>query len=288
MNPRFPIYIISKGRWKNGLTYKALDFMKVPYYMVVEEDEYDEYIKVIKNNQILVKPKKYDEKYDPFWNDNRKINGAGSARNFAWDHSIQNGFDYHWVLDDNIDAFHRLNKNVKAEVSSGTIFRCMEDFSLRYENLAISGPNYYSFCKSTSRLSPFITNTRIYSCLFIKNNIPYRWRGRYNEDTDLCLRVLKDGYCTIQFNAFLQGKTTTQRMNGGNHDQFYSKEGTYLKSKMLEEMHPDIAKVVWKFNRWHHYVDYSKFKNNKLIKKNQSVNLKNKINNYGMKLCVLK
>lgn len=288
MNPRFPIYIISKGRWKNGLTYKALDFMKVPYYMVVEEDEYDEYIKVIKNNQILVKPKKYDEKYDPFWNDNRKINGAGSARNFAWDHSIQNGFDYHWVLDDNIDAFHRLNKNVKAEVSSGTIFRCMEDFSLRYENLAISGPNYYSFCKSTSRLSPFITNTRIYSCLFIKNNIPYRWRGRYNEDTDLCLRVLKDGYCTIQFNAFLQGKTTTQRMNGGNHDQFYSKEGTYLKSKMLEEMHPDIVKVVWKFNRWHHYVDYSKFKNNKLIKKNQSVNLKNKINNYGMKLCVLK
>ena len=118
-------------------------------------------------------------------------------------------------------------------------------------------------------------NTRIYSCLLIQNDIPYRWRGRYNEDTDLCLRVLKDGNCTIQFNAFLQEKLQTQTLKGGNTEDFYSKEGTYPKSKMLEDLHPDVAKIVWKFNRWHHHVDYKVFKKNKLIKLKVKKNYKN-------------
>jgi hypothetical protein len=159
----------------------------------------------------------------------------------------------------------------------------MEDFVLRYQNVAISGPNYYSFCKATDSVPPFIKNTRIYSCLFIRNDIPYRWRGRYNEDTDICLRALKDGWSTIQFNAFLQGKVTTQRMTGGNHEQFYSEDGTYLKSKMLEDMHPDVAKVVWKFNRWHHHVDYRPFKPNPLTVRTD-VEIPEGIRNYGMSL----
>ena len=289
MNPKYPIYIVSKGRWKNGLTYKALNDMNVPYKMIVESNEYDNYAKIINPDNLLITPQKYIDEYDTFWHDDDPRIGPGASRNYAWDHSIELGYDHHWVLDDNLDAFHRLNKNVKAEVTSGTIFRCMEDFIMRYENIALSAPNYYSFAKATSKLPPFILNTRIYSCLFIKNNIPYRWRGRYNEDTDLSLRVLKDGWVTLQFNAFLQGKVTTQRMSGGNHEQFYSKNGTYPKSKMLEEMHPDVAKVVWKFNRYHHYVNYKPFKNNKLIKKSgikflQELSPKNKINNYGMKL----
>jgi len=283
MNPRYPVYIVSKGRWESRLTSKALEYMNVPYYIIVEESEYEKYCSVIDSNKILITPERYNKEYDTFWKDDDPRTGPGASRNFAWEHSIENEFDYHWVLDDNLDAFHRLNRNIKAEVASGTIFRCMEDFVLRYDNVAIAGPNYYSFCKSTDKVPPFVMNTRIYSCLFIRNDIPYRWRGRYNEDTDLCLRVLKDGWCTIQFNAFLQGKVTTQRMKGGNMGQFYKKDGTYPKSKMLEDMHPDVAKVVWRFNRWHHYVDYRPFGDNELIKK-QGLIIPDRINNYGMKL----
>jgi len=283
VNPKYPIYIVSKGRWKSRLTSKALDEMNVPYKIIVEGAEYDEYAKVIDKDKILICPQKYNDEYDVFWDDDDTRIGPGAARNFAWEHSIEQGFDYHWVMDDNLDAFHRLNKNIKAEVSSGTIFKCMEDFVLRYDNIAIAGPNYYSFCKSTDAVPPFVKNTRIYSCLFIRNDISYRWRGRYNEDTDLSLRVLKDGWATVQFNAFLQGKVTTQRMTGGNHEQFYDKDGTYPKSKMLEDMHPDVAKVVWRFNRWHHHVDYKPFKNN-CLKIKSDIILKGEINNYGMRL----
>ena len=283
MDPEYPIYIVSKGRWKNGLTCKALDNMKVSYKIVVEEQEYGKYSEYIDKNKILILPKKYLHNYDVFWKDKDVRKGPGAARNFCWDDSIKNGFKRHWVMDDNIDAFHRLNRNIKAEVDSGTIFKIMEDFVNRYKNVFIAGPNYYCFVKSTDRVPPFVKNTRIYSCLLIQNNIPYRWRGRYNEDTDLSLRVLKDGHCTIQFNAFLQGKVTTQRMSGGNSEVFYNKDGTKLKSQMLVDMHPDVAKLVWKFNRWHHHVNYKPFKRNQLIKK-EGIVIPKGINNYGMEL----
>lgn len=287
MQPAYPIYIVSKNRWRSRLTSKALEFMDVPYKIIVEESEYDDYCNVIDEHQVLVLPQSYLDNYDTYWDrgaDNKT--GPGAARNFAWDHSIDLGSDYHWVMDDNLDAFHRLNRNVKAEVTSGTIFKCMEDFVLRYENIAISGPNYYSFCKTTDRVPPYVLNTRIYSCLLIKNSIPYRWRGLYNEDTDLSLRALKDGLCTVQFNAFLQGKVTTQRMSGGNTSEFYKEEGTLNKSQILFDMHPDVVKMVQRFGRWHHHVNYGPFKKNKLQLKTDAVTSAG-INNYGMKLCEL-
>jgi hypothetical protein len=94
--------------------------------------------------------------------------------------------------------------------------------------------------------------------------------------------VLKSGCCTIQFNAFLCGKITTQRMGGGNTADFYDNEGTKPKSEMLEMMHPDVARVVFKFNRWHHKVDYRPFKTNRLIYAKPITNTGP--NNYGMRL----
>lgn len=47
MNPRHPVYIISKGRWESRLTSKALEAMRVPYHIVVEPQEYDDYAAVI-------------------------------------------------------------------------------------------------------------------------------------------------------------------------------------------------------------------------------------------------
>lgn len=283
MNPKFPIYIVSKGRWDARLTSKALERMKVPYHIIIDEKEYKEYSNVIDKSKILIQPQKYYDDYDMFWKDDVKTTGPGAARNFAWDHSIKNGFDWHWVLDDNIRRFYRFNRNKQINVNSGTILKIMENFVLRYENIAIAGPNYDMFCAMREHYPPFVANTRIYSCLLIRNDIPFRWRGRYNEDTDLCLRALKEGWVTIEFNAFLQKKMSTQLSTGGNTEQFYSKEGTYKKSKMLQDMHPDVTRLVWKFNRCHHHVDYRPFKKNKLIKKS-NLDISKGTNEYGMKL----
>jgi hypothetical protein len=284
MLPKFPVYIVSKGRYDNGLTTRALHEMGVPHFIVVEENEVDLYKAGRCFGEILVLPPIYKAEYELC--DGYGLGkgaGPGPARNFCIDHSIWLGFDRHWVMDDNIDAFHYLNRNEKFEIRTGATLKAAEDFVCRYSNVPVAGFNYYSFCKKTDRVPPYILNTRIYSCLLIENFAGYRWRGRYNEDTDLSLRVLKDGLCTIQFNAFLCGKITTQRMRGGNSAEFYDNEGTLPKSQMLVDLHPDVSKVVFKFNRWHHHVDYSKFKNNKL-KKIVDTSLLPKINNYGLTL----
>lgn len=283
MPTRYPVYIVSKGRYKNGLTTKALDKMGVEHFIVCEDFEDDLY-REHTNGKILVLPQEYLENYETCDDlGSTKSKGPGAARNFCIDHSAMNGFKRHWVMDDNIDAFHYLNRNEKFEVECDGTLRAAEDFVDRYINVPVSGLNYYSFCKKTDKVPPFITNTRIYSCLLIDNTSGYRWRGRYNEDTDLSLRVLKDGLCTIQFNAFLCGKVTTQRMKGGNTQEFYAEEGTLPKSQMLASLHPDVCKVVWRFNRWHHHVDYRPFKKNRLIRKDETVF--SGIDNYGMVLC---
>ncbi len=201
--PKYPVYIISKGRWQSRLTSKVLDRMKVPYHIVIEPQEYEQYAAVIDPAKIFVLP---------FSNLNQ---GGIPARNWVWEHSISLGAERHWILDDNIEAFNRLNRNKKPIVETGTIFKAAEDFVSRYENIAIAGFNYYSFCKTTEQVPPYYLNTRIYSCILIKNDLPYRWRGRYNEDTDLSLRALKDGWCTVLFNAFLCGKIARQSKTVG-------------------------------------------------------------------------
>jgi len=283
MNPKHPVYIISKGRWDSRHTSKALEKMNMPYSIVVEDYEYEQYARFIDKDKILILPKRYIEDYDSCTTDQGKSNGPGAARNFCWENSLEKGATSHWVMDDNIAAFGRINRNLYIHVTSGTIFKATEDFIERYENVALAGFNYDFLAKAKTQIPPFVKNTRIYSCLLIRNDIPYRWRARYNEDTDLSLRVLKDGWCTVQFNAFIQEKATTQTMKGGNTEAFYEHEGTLNKSKMLQKLHPDVAKVVWKFNRWHHHVDYRPFKNNEL-KKKKGLRIKKGINNYGMKV----
>ena len=66
MNPRYPVYIISKGRWKTPLTARALEKAGVPYRMVIEEQEWDDYAKAVGEERLLILPKKYLEEYDTF------------------------------------------------------------------------------------------------------------------------------------------------------------------------------------------------------------------------------
>ena len=282
MNPHFPIYIPSKGRADTRMTMLALDRMGVKYRVVVEEQEFDEYAAVIDPSKLLALDPAYQRDYDTFDDlGDTKSKGPGAARNFAWEHSISEGYKWHWVMDDNLWGFYRLNRNSKIKIGDGTAIRVMEDFCLRYRNIGMAGPNYEMFAPRRVKMPPFTMNTRIYSCNLIRNDIPFRWRGRYNEDTDLSLRILKSGLCTVQFNAFLQDKIGTQRVKGGNTAEFYDEDGTLPKSEMQIAMHPDVSKLVKRYGRWHHHVDYSSFRTNRLVRRDD-VAVKTGIDNHGM------
>lgn len=279
VNPRYPVYIISKGRYEKRLTADSLERMGVPYHIVVEPQEQELYAAHIDRRKILVLP---------FSNLGQ---GSIPARNWVWEHAKASGAARHWILDDNIDGFYRLNRNLKLPCATGAIFRAAEHFTDRFENVAISGFHYFMFASRKTKMPPFTLNSRVYSMILIRNDLPHRWRGRYNEDTDLSLRVLKDGLCTVLFTAFLGMKTTTMTMKGGNTEELYAgtnagakeNDGRWKMAQSLVDQHPDVTKITWKWGRWQHHVDYSQFRKNKPVLK-QNASIPDLIDDYGMTL----
>ena len=278
-NPKYPIYVISKGRWKKRLTCKCLDKMGVPYKLVVEEQELEEYVKHGQpRDTILTLPQELCNL------------GQGSipVRNYVWDHSMENGHKRHWVLDDNIKDILRFNKCSHIPIRTGLPFHIIEKVVDRYKDVYLSGMNYKMFCPEIDiRRERVQMNTRVYSCILIQNDCPFRWRGRYNEDTDLSLRVLKEGHVTLLFNNFLCDKLATNTCKGGNTSSIYSEEdGMYKKAKSLQDQHPDVVKISDKKfvgkKAYHHVVDYKPFKQNELTCIDKPKN--KKTNEYGLQL----
>ena len=254
---KYPIYIVSKGRWKNPLTAKCFMSENIEFKILVEPQEYDNYCKTI--------PEKFVQKL-PFSN-----LGLGSypARNEAWKDSIINGHLKHWVFDDNIRCFSRLNNGLRVKESALLAITTAESFADRFLNLSLLAFNYRYFVnKETAK--PFSINTHCYSAILIKNEIPFRWRMKYNEDVDLCLQALHNRHCTILLNAFLIDKTSTSaKMKGGNQDELYkgnSFEKKVLKSKSLEQVWPQYVQTKVRFGRPHHFVDWKKHFTHPLIK----------------------
>lgn len=275
MNPRYPVYIISKGRWERRLTVKALELRGIPYRIVVEPQEFNHYAAVIDPANILTLP---------FSNLGQ---GSIPARNWVWDHAVESGAARHWILDDNMPYFFAFNRGIKYHTTSGTSFRVIEDWADRYANVALAGMQYQDLVPASSIKNPILLNTRVYSCILINHALPFRWRGRYNEDTDLSLRALKAGWCTALFYAFLVRKEWTMTNKGGNTDELYRQDaefdGRLAMARSLQRQHPDVTKVVWKWGRWQHQVDYRPFKGNRL-RLRPGVVVPKGVNNYGMRL----
>ena len=294
ISPKYPIYVITKGRWEKTLTIDTLESMNVDFRICVEPSEYDNYSANpnIDSNKLIKLPENFSE---------RKQGGI-PVRNFVWQHSIDRGFDKHWIIDDNIKGFFRWNQNVQKEVKDGVFFRIMEDFSDRYENVGLTSCQYASFVPSIDRgRSAYIRNTRTYSCILINTKLldvrlEERWRGRYNEDTDLTLRVLSTGdLCTINFNSLLSGKQTTGSMKGGNTDTIYElgkeeKDGKWSGlQKKFDELKQNWGDIVTftnnrhKDGRPHHHIAYTKLFTQPL-KLKEGIDIKPGVNNYNMTL----
>jgi hypothetical protein len=256
---KYPIYIVSKGRWGNPLTAKVFIKYNVPFKILVEPQEYEKYCKVVGPANVIQLP---------FAN-----LGLGSypARNYAWEHSIKNGFARHWVFDDNIRDFRILIKGKRLKYNALKAIIKLEEFTEKYLNIGITAFDYTSFVIPSTNKKAFHLNTHCYSAMLIKNDVPYRWRLKYNEDVDLCLQFLNDKYCTVLTRALMVTKvSTTSKMKGGNQTELYkgnAREKKILKARSLEMVWPEYAKTVIRFNRPHHFVNWVKYFKHPLKKK---------------------
>jgi hypothetical protein len=239
--PSYPVYVPSKGRWRpaDATTARFLLRDQVPFRMVVEPQEAEAYEALVGRERLLVLP--------------FQDLGQGSipARNWIMEHSIQEGHARHWQLDDNIREIRRLHGGRRIPCAAGPALKVVEVFSDRYTNVALAGLNYNMF--GLPGQPPFYVNVHVYSCTLVDNQIPYRWRGRFNEDTDLCLQVLAGGLCTVLVNVFLIFKIRTMKVQGGNTED-YQGDGRLRMARGLQEAWPHVVSVQRRFGRPQHRV----------------------------------
>src|SRR6476620_1070190 len=171
--PKYPIYIPSKNRADVCYTAKFFLRDRVDFKIVVEPSQKEAYQKIFGESQLLILPE-----------DNMKLLGS---RLWIRDHSIKNGFARHWQFDDNISETRRLHKGQRIQCDAHAAIRLIEDFTERYENIGLSGFNYCMFVPGYAQ-KPIVFNCHVYSATLINNQMPYKWRLIYNDDTDLCLQ----------------------------------------------------------------------------------------------------
>jgi hypothetical protein len=255
VRPRYPIYIPSKGRWQKdrALTVGVLQRERVPFRVVVEPPQADAYRRLAGDSVLEL----------PFADLGQ---GSIPARNWIRDHAEAEGHGRHWQLDDNIIEFRRLWRGRRIPCDLGIALRVVEDLTERYQNVGVSGLNYQMFVPADTPV-PFYRNVHVYSATLVNHAMPYRWRGRLNEDTDLCLQALVNGWATLLSNAFMANKLKTMAIGGGNTAELYGAGegetdtlGRYEMARSLESSWPGLVKTSRKFGRYQHSVNWGAFR----------------------------
>lgn len=286
--PRYPVYVPSKGRAKSGLTVRALLAGGCPFYLVVEPQEEAIYRATFPDATLLILPWSGDDPVRRAFCQEREIENGGliAVRNWIKEHAVAAGAERHWQLDDNIWDFWRRYRGKRLPCEPGIALRVCEDFTDRYENIAISGLNYEMFAPDYNKLQPLVINCRVYSCSLILNSLPFRWRLAYNDDTDICLQALAAGWCTVLLNTFLARKMRTMVIKGGNTADLYQGDGRLKMARSLERAWPGVVETDRRFHRPQHVVKDSWKRFDTPLKLKPGIDLAQlpAVNEYGMEL----
>jgi len=216
----------------------------VPFHIVVEPSQEEAYAKVWGRDTLYVMEE--DSK------------GLVYARNWITDHARASGIKRHWQFDDDIRTMVRANEGLRLPAAANVALRAAEDFVEQYENVGVASFNSEFFVPMSNGVTaqkwpPFYLNSRCYTCMLFLNALPYRWRGPYNEDTDMSLQVLAGGWCTILFNAFTIRTLATMTIGGGQTG-IYVGDGRLKMSRNLERRWPGVITTYRRFGRAQHKV----------------------------------
>lgn len=262
--PLYPIFIPSRGRAKESLTARVLAADDVPFRLVVEDDQYEKYLEYWPPENIIRLP--FNDGGDGYKVDFDGVEhrewggGAVPARNFIRRFAEDEGHAKHWQFDDNIRKFRMLVGKERIPIHAGAAIRLSEDFADRYANMGLCAINYAMMAVPGSVTKPVRFNHYCYSATLINHEMNLWWRGRYNDDTDLCLQAMSQGWCTAHINVVLVDKVATMTMSGGMQ-VLYDKgiDGRLRMANELARLWPGTVKRTRRFGRPQHYVDWDKF-----------------------------
>lgn len=229
-----PIFIPSLGRATIANTPRLLTEDGVPFKMVVEPQEADEYKKQFGSDSVLVLPE----------------GGKGIAYSRRWikSYSKENGHAYHWQIDDDVRAFMEKTSGKREKCSSNVVLGNIEAWVKKHSNVAIAAPLQTTWAwNGTDPGKEQRLNRPPVSCVLVSNEPKETWRDGIWEDTDYALQVLKAGWCTANFTLLLVDLPPMMKQPGG-HTPLYKADGERMKAaKAMVDRWPGAFQIGDRF-----------------------------------------
>lgn len=222
------IYIPSKERENKCYTAELLKKYEIPYFIVVEPNEYNKYKEVYGEEILQVLDKNHM--------------GVSYVRTWIKKQSEKNEEQYHWQIDDDIKQFQIRENQKNNNINPIGFFRELEKTIEQYENVTIVGlrDSLYAWTQND-----FIShNKQVASVVLLKNYTNIYWDSGVIEDTDYCLQNLLKGYCTIIFNMYLYKKNPNNQ--GGRTSYEELKRNLVLKYYPFLKLRYDKKLGIWR------------------------------------------
>lgn len=211
----FNIYIPSKGRANRCFTAICLKANGIPFKIVVEPQDYEDYLKEYSKEELVT------------LDANNK--GLSYSRNFIKRYSLSKGEERHWQLDDDISYFVKRENDKNSKINPINIFNEIEEDTLKYKNVKVSGLRDVVFAW-TQKVDRSV-NKLIASAFLVENDTTINWSDNMIEDIDYCIQVLERGYCTLIYNRLAYQKKPNNKDLGGQAGFNYERLNINLVNK---------------------------------------------------------
>jgi hypothetical protein len=228
----WPIFIPSKGRAQTQKTGQLLAQAKIPFNFVVEPSELNAYSQI--GNAIKLPE-----------------NGMGLAysRNFTLNHARQNSIKWFWMLDDDINGFHKSNgkKNSKCNAAEALLTAQMILSGIpKLGQGALEYQQYSWSAKSQLKLNGYCD---VAVCINTEKTKECQFRKEVDLklDRDFTLQVLANGALTARASQIAFSAPKNGSNKGGLHD-VYAKQNweKSCSQKMQEIWGPEICALFQK------------------------------------------
>lgn len=225
--PRYPIFIPSKGRPDKVKAAELFESDGVPYQIVVEPQDFDHYAAIHGDEKLVCLD----------FNDK----GLDYARNWIKGYAEDEAkASRHWQIDDDVRRIVRNYKGKRIKCPAGAAFAAIEDFTDRYENVALSGVRNANFGGHITK--PFQLNNMVFQVMLIRSDLPYKFDCPGIEDADMSLQVISGGWCTVTLNLF-QFEVAKQSGVGGQ-TVFFDPDERLTRARNLQRRWPGIVKIT--------------------------------------------
>lgn len=195
----YPIYIPSKGRPNSITTAGLLQKSNVPFKILVEPQDYENYRQNFSEEELLRLDK--------------NNGGIDYARNFAKDHATGINALYHWQFDDDIQHFRFRIGGKNKNTEPAHVINLVETVTSLYTNIGTAAPMYDTYAFAAS--SPIRLNKMVASAMLFRNDGNQRFRPMIIDDIDMTMQYLDSGLCSLLFSTALVSLPTTPNDTGG-------------------------------------------------------------------------